>query len=261
MWPLAVNRQRIFVRQLVLSLGLGVVVAAVEISVGFAWLRGVSDRLVVPVVSANRAVITGLTAPYRWLRAGYQAAQRIQELEQRYSEVLAQVGEVESLRSENQALRAMLDQGAVTQRARIVSHPIVSLAQPAIASGQADGVTTGQMVLVAGTLVGTVGPTSAHQAQVVLLNSQQHQPILVQTAAGIQGLVVGDGRNVLLTEIPKEATVEIGQSVLTWGQPGVAKDILVGRVRNIRRDSSAPVQTAVLDQLIDFYQAPIVEVR
>ncbi len=224
-------------------------------------VTAVVEQLARPFLLASLQVIKVSEQPYQLVVANQRAFRRIQDLEQRYAETLAQVGELQALRAENKALRELLAQPESQSQKMVVSAPIVSLATPAIAGGELEGIAVGQLVTVSGTMVGTVTATTPHQSEVTLLNSRRHVPLLVQTESGVQGLIVGDGRNVLLTELPREAEIEVGELVTTWGQPGVAKDIIIGRVRAIKNDVSAPVQTAVIDQLVSFYQASLVEVR
>ena len=53
----------------------------------------------------------------------------------------------------------------------------------------------------------------------------------------------------------------VGERVLTLGQPGVPSNLYVGSIQNLLTKSADPVQSAVLEQYVSFYEASLVEVR
>jgi cell shape-determining protein MreC len=64
-----------------------------------------------------------------------------------------------------------------------------------------------------------------------------------------------------LTEIPVNVKLEVGERVVTQGQDGIAPNIFVGRIASLESKPEAAVQTAVIEQVVSFYEATIVEVR
>lgn len=217
-----------------------------------AWLR--------PVLLTNASLARTLMAPYYRVRHVWNAAARVQDLELRTAEYLAQLSELQHLQRENQALRQLLENSDRTLEQRTIAAPISSYAVPMIAAGSAEQVASGDLVVAQNTLIGRVSEVSAHQAQVVLFSNSQSQPLLVETDKGVRGVVMGDDLSVLLTNVARDQQLAVGDRVVTVGQPGVRPGLFVGTVVALRTTETAPVQTAVVEQLVSFYEAPVVEV-
>ena len=217
------------------------------------------ERLLQPTVVQVSQVVAGANQPLVLLRKSFGAARRVQELEREYSQSLAKISELEYLEQENQELRRLFQTQEKTP-AVVIAAPIISHGQPSISVGQDEGVVAGQPVLIAEMLVGLVKATTNHQSTVNLLFQNTTQPILVKTESGVEGLVVGNGKNILLTEIPKEAEVSVGERVMTIGQEQIQPRLVVGRIQQILDQPSAPIKQAVIHQETSFYEASIVEV-
>jgi rod shape-determining protein MreC len=221
----------------------------------------VVQRLMHPVQLVARQVTQSIVAPLRYGWSLQKTQRRILDLEQRYAESSAQLGEMDSLKSENEALRGMLQATDTRLEKRVITTPILSYGHPLVAGGSQDGVQTGQLVLVSQTLVGMVTDVSETQSQVHLLFQEQTQSVVAKTESGVQGLVKGDGKRVLLTEIPVEAEVKVGDRVITSGQAGIPGDIFIGRVASVQAEPQASAQTAVIEQIVSFYHTQVVEIR
>lgn len=223
-------------------------------------VRGAAELVVNPLLEATASVVRNVELPYQMARNSFRATKRIQDLELRYSQALAELGELQALQTENQALRSLLENSDRTLADTIVTRPIVSFAHPTVGVGQADGINEGALILVGKTVVGTISEISDHTAKVNLLFQQHNSPIVAKTEAGVEGVVVGDGKRLLLTEVPRDAEVIVGQRVVTVGQPGIPADLFLGQVVSIETDPADPVKQVAIEQLVDFYQAPVVEV-
>ncbi|MGD9128953.1 MAG: rod shape-determining protein MreC [Candidatus Woesebacteria bacterium] len=224
-------------------------------------ITAVGEQVINPMLILTTKVVYFTNLPLNLARKSYKSAKKIQDLERRYSETLAMLGEIEALREENKELRAILASTDRDLSEVIVTSPIVSYASPAVAAGKQEGVEAGMMVLSHGTLLAVVEKSFEHHASITLLYQKKLKPILAKTESGIQGLIKGDGKNVLLTELPVDAEINLGDRVLTLGQAGIKKDIFIGKVRAIKSDPSASVKTAVLEQYINFYTILIVEIK
>ncbi len=109
-------------------------------------------------------------------------------------------------------------------------------------------------------LVGLIKETSNYQSTVNLLFQNSTTPILVETESGVEGLMIGNGKNILLTEIPKEANIEVGEKVMTLGQEQIKPQLFVGQIQQIIDRPSSPIKEAIISQETSFYEASIVEV-
>lgn len=220
-----------------------------------------TQLVVQPIQGMSLRLVRGISYPFEYSHSLYKAQRRIQDLELRYAEASALLGEIDQLKAENQALRELVkikEGGGVPTQ---ISRPILSYGHPLISSGSNHGIQTGQLILVADTLVGVIGDVSATQSEVTLLSRENSPHILVRTESGVQGLVQGDGKNVVLSEVPVEAELKEGERVTTVGQAGVPRDMLVGRIARVLKSPEASAQTAVIEQIVSFYEAAIVEIQ
>lgn len=224
-------------------------------------MKSLGQKLTIPFLETNSKIVTVLAQPYRNLKISRKAVRRVQDLEIKYAEVSAQLGELEALRAENKELRNLLENSDRKLQKTVLSAPIISLAQPSISVGMADGVNQGNIVIGSQTLLGTVSRVYENQSEVGLLSHLNSQPILAKTESGVQGLIIGDGKRVLLSEIPIDEEIKINDRVVTLGQKGVPRDIFIGRVRSIEREPHSSVQVAVIEQFVSFYEILVVEIR
>lgn len=223
-------------------------------------VRSLLEKLFLPVQTKSAQLVLVLTSPYQVFLNAYQASNKIEDLELRYSESLAQLGEMNALKEENQALRALIENADRKISTSIISAPIIAYGQPYISSGTEEGILVGDLVISAGTLIGRVSKTTTHQSEVTLLSSEETQPILVRTEQNVEGIVRGDGKHILLTEIPSDAALHLQDRVVTAGQAGIKKDVLVGKVSFLRKDPALSTQEAYVEQLVSFYDSRVVEV-
>lgn len=223
-------------------------------------LRGWTSYVTVPVLSTVTKGVLWAETPFYVVQNAFRATRRIQDLELRYSMALAETSELKALEKENEALRALLENSDRTLVNNIITKPIVSFADPTIAVGSAEGVRSGSIVLIGKTVVGSVSEVAEHTAKVNLLFQQNVSPIVAVTESGVEGLLVGDGKRLVLTEVARDAEVSIGQRVVTLGQPAVPPDLLLGQVVAIESNPADPVKQVILEQVVDFYQARVVEV-
>lgn len=247
-------------RQTLWIVGLVVVIAFME-QVG--WVRPVrqlNEAVIAPLQTMGRGTVSAATLPYRVGRDSFRTHRIIQDLQLRYQEASAELTELEALRAENEALRAILENTDRRTEHRVIAAPIISYGTPFINHGQADGIAVDSLVFVHQTLVGRIAAVTPHQAEIRLLSHPNSDPILAQTQTGVTGVLTGNGRAVLLTEIPSDAQVEVGQRVVTTGQRGIEPDLYVGRITQVRYEPSDPVKEAVVEPGINFYQARVVEV-
>lgn len=243
------------------TIALGILLALGEFVGVLQPVQSLLERAAQPLQHTSLKVVQMIAEPAYYGLSLQKTQRRVQELEQRYAEASAQLSELDRLKSENESLRNMINASDIQLQQRKITAPILSYGNPLIAGGRAIGIVPGQLVLVDQTLVGLVGDVSESQSTVKLLFQESSQPLVATTESGVQGLIIGDGRRVLLTEIPIEAEVKEGQRVLTMGQVGIARDMYVGRVISVKADPQSSVQTATLDQGVSFYEANLLEIR
>jgi cell shape-determining protein MreC len=190
-----------------------------------------------------------------------KAAEKIQDLELRLAGATVSLAELETLRKENEELRFLLENTDRTDERSVIASPIVAFSRPALAVGTARGVQIGAVVLSRNILLGQVTEVSEYESRVVLLSETASQPVLAKTSSGVAGIIVGDGRRVMLTEVSKEQTLAVGDSVMTVGQPQIEQNLLIGRVARVFNEPVASAQSAIIQQPTTFFETPVVEVR
>lgn len=223
-------------------------------------VRGWGEQAFKPLWGLGSTLYASISWPLQWSSSASHAARRIQDLEFRYSEALAQLGELQRLKEENEALRSLVENSPRPEVSRLVAAPILSYGTPYVGVGSQEGAQEGAVVLAAHTLVGFLDEVSEHQSQVRLLTHAQTQPVLARTESGVEGVIKGTGSRVTLTEVAKDTTLTVGERVVTAGQKGIDGDIFIGRISSIDNPPAAPTQTAVIEQLVTLYETRVVEV-
>ena len=219
-------------------------------------------RLAINWQAANYRAISTLVRPVTQLKEFWQLRQRLEDLEYRYREASVQLTELAALREENQALRALLENSDRALSKNLITKPISSLAKPVLAIGSDSGLQVGSLVLGEGNLLGIVEEVSQQQARVLLLKNMLEQGIVAKTESGVMGIVKGDGRNILLTEVASEETLNLRERVVTVGQEGIPPDIFIGRIISLKEINPAKsTQEAILQQDVNFYELSLVEVQ
>lgn len=210
----------------------------------------------------QRSWLLQVQAPVLRVRQMWQLAARLEDLQYRYSEAAAELAQLENLRQENQELRRLLENTDRSYQQVIISTPLVSLANTYVAAGSNQGVQVGAAVLARGSLLGLVEEVQPRQARVLLLAQLRQQGLVALTTEGAKGLLIGDGKDILLTELGQELPLEVGQLVYTVANPGLPAGLLVGKISHIRQDNpSLATRTAVVEQLVNFYEVAVVEIQ
>lgn len=224
-------------------------------------LRNVLESVLLPISGFGVSLVQVVRWPYQVLSNAHNAAARIQDLESRYAESLAALSRMKAVEEENQALRESIENTDRKLADVVVSAPIVSYGIPHINVGFQDGVEVGDPVFVSQVMIGRVSVVSPQQAEVRLLSNVLSGPVLVRTESGYDGVAVGDGRRVLLNEIPIDVDIVVGESVVTLGQEGIDRDLFIGKVKSIEKKPQNATQEIIVEQLVSFYEARIVEVH
>jgi cell shape-determining protein MreC len=228
----------------------------------FDTLRSVGQKYTIPASAANVRIIEKISQPYNFIIFSFSKSKYLEQLETQHAIALSTLNEIDALRKENQELKKLL--GIETRKPNqktIIGPPILSLAYPAVGAGSTDGVKENDMVLIDQVLVGTIDLVTEYQSKVSLLSTHRENRIIAKTESGVEGVIDGNGRNVLLTHIPRSIEVKEGERVVTSGQEGIEKNILVGTIKKVKQNPSDSTQTFIISQLVSFYDAVIVEVK
>lgn len=218
-------------------------------------------KVLQPFQYFGMSVGQGLEFPLRWIEGQQTTADEVRTLKRSYAKALSELSELETLKKENESLRQIIEAEGTKAEKKVLAAPIISYSLTAIARGSEGGVKEGALVYVADTLIGRVTTVEENQSLVTLFSDPHSESVLVQTESGVQGLLVGKGKRLELTQIPVQAALQQGERITTLGQPGIPPGQFVGVVASVSQLQTAPVQTAVIDQLHSFYATSLVEVK
>lgn len=208
-------------------------------------------------VSSSGKIISSTSS----LSKVFRYTAHIQDMEARLAESTAALTELETLRKENQELRFLLENTDRPQTRTVLTRPVVSLAKPAISGGEDLGLEEGSLVISRETLLGQLSKIGQFESQVVLLHEKESTPILAKTESGVEGIIEGDGKKIIFTEVNKTDKLVLGEKIYSMGQSQIEQGILIGRISFVNQDLSSSVQTAVVEQYVSFFESPVVEVR
>lgn len=227
----------------------------------FTKIETLTNKLLTPIYSIHLSIVQMVKTPYDFVIFSFSKFKYMSQLESRYTKSLADLSELDKLREENIELRKLIENRDIKIQKTIISAPIISLAYPAVGVGSNDGVELNDMVLSNGMLVGTIGEVGNYQSKVSLLSRHRNNKILAKTESGVEGIIDGDGKNVLFSQVPRNVNLVDGERVVSVGQEGIERNILIGTIRTIDNNPSSPTQTAIIIQEITFYDAVLLEVK
>lgn len=224
-----------------------------------AHYRRLTQTLVRPFVIVSQRIVKGVEYPWWVVSNAVDSHRKIKELEEKYARALAELSVMEGIEQENQELKKIMAADDWQDRSVIIARPLFSQSRAAIDLGETTAVIPGMVVLVDRTVVGRIHEVEESFATIALLSEETESPLVVTTETGYLGLVTGDGRQILLTELPSDAQLQPGERVVTAGQPGVPKNLFVGTVGAENQKFESPVKTFIIDQPVTFTEARVVE--
>jgi rod shape-determining protein MreC len=233
------------------------------------YLTPVSRIIVNPVISAQT-----------WIAKRYQAIQSLItqpedvttlrqkniELEAENSRLQVQIIELQQQVAEAQLLSTLVDyeRRHVENQyvaAAVIAHDISPFMQYIIIDrGSDDGLRKGMPVITQQGLVGSISAVTAGAARVQLINDSGSSINVILQQSGVEGVVDGQiTGEIVLNMVPKNATIQPGELVLTSGLGGkYPANIVIGQVVTIRSEAYSLLQSASVQPAVDFSQLEIV---
>lgn len=245
------------------QLYLGVALALIGVLSLSGVVQVIDDRalqFLEPHIATQLRLVQWLRRPYEAVQISFGKAEYLSELETAHAKALTQLTELQTVALENEELRRLLATDRQAAERTVLAAPINSLAFPAVSVGSVQGIATGDLVLYNKALVGIISSVDLYQSRIQLLFQRTDAYLLVRTESGIEGLVSGNGKNVVLTHVDNNQKLVVGERVFTVGQDGVPRDILIGTIRSLQTNPTAPTQTAIIQQYGSFYEAVVVEI-
>jgi len=178
-----------------------------------------------------------------------------EELKIKINESLAEISSLKELKKENEILRGALKIGlekefklAFTQIiGKEIGKDIIS-----VDKGLKDGILEGQPVITEQkVLVGKVSEVYKNFSRVKLITDKEISFDGEIEEKEVIGLVKGKGNfNLYLDLVPREKEIEEGDLIITSALGGIfPKDLLVGKVKKIKKSDIEPIQQAEISPL------------
>lgn len=224
------------------------------------WIQSATMWIFSPALRLSTVIVQVGEWPVKSLVERQQVSRRVQQLEAQYAQAIAELSQLEGVEAENVELKRLLENTDREYRETRIAGSLISLARPAVSVGSDAGIVAGSEVISQGVLVGTVSEVTPSISFISLLVQPDHPVILAKTRQGTQGIVSGTGRFLVMEEVELDASLEVGDVVVTTGQAGISNDLVIGQVVRVIKDPAAPVKRAQLEQIVDFYQTRVVEI-
>ncbi len=186
--------------------------------------------------------------------------QRNADLEEALAQFQAELVELREIASDYQRLTELLDYTTTVQNQEFVTADVINVDQTGLRRtiivnrGTRDGIRIGMPVMTSQGLVGRVLDVSANAARVLLVTDRDSAVSARLQTSRAQGSVRGQlSGNLRMTMIPLEASVQVGDLVITSGLGGnFPPDIVIGVVTSIRQFEFELFQEAEVTSLNNF---------
>jgi rod shape-determining protein MreC len=244
------------------------VVGLIALALG-GYLTPVSRLVIAPVISAQTWLSTRLLAIQSSLNTPQDITrlrQRNTELEASVSRLQAEIIELKQQIAETEILSALVDFARVHPENRYLAAAVIGrdpspfVKYVIINRGSDDGLRRGMPVVTNQGLVGRLAAVTAGAARVQLITDPGSSVNVRLEPSGAQAVLTGSVTGELsLSMIPQNATIQVGDLVLTSGLGGnYPGDILIGQITNFRRRETDLFQQASVQPVVDFNKLEIV---
>jgi rod shape-determining protein MreC len=228
----------------------------------------------------SRLILNPLVAAQTWISSRYQAIQdfltspsdvtRLRQdntrLEAEVARLQGQIIDLQQQISEVQVLSSLLGFVRSNPENKYITAAVIGkdtspfLRYIIINRGSDDGLRRGMPVVTSQGLVGRVAAVLPNAARVQLITDEAAQVNVRLQRSGAEGLLSGSlTGDVSMQKIPQDASVDIGDVVLTSGLGGqYPADLMVGQVTGVRRLTYELFQSASVQPAADYSQLKIV---
>ncbi len=227
------------------------------------WISPVRSRFlatVAPVLQISSQTRWQLNQTVSRINLLSQATRQVIVLQNELTRTQSLRAQLQTLESENQALRQQLSLPPAN-RPKLLVTTIISYPEPLVQLPDNSQNLVGSPVMGQGILLGFIKNTDSNLGAVELLSSPVGRRLLVKTIKGVRGLAEFDGKNLVVSAIDRQASIESGDQVLTIGQPGVPAGLAIGSLGRVISAPTSATQTVIVTPPTTFYQEKVVEIR
>lgn len=216
-------------------------------------LRVLAEKITLPLRGGIFQTWQGGNQTFQALISWRTNEQKIIKLEKEVKTLQNQTLQMGLLAEENKALRQQLEAPLPASYQFLPAKTLGLVRYLVIDKGEKDKVQVGATVISENILLGKVTAVTPQTSQ-VLLPIDPDSKIPVRTfKTGARGLVVGEfGTKAVLTKVLQSEILETGDLVVTTGEGGYARDLLLGKIGKISKNEVDPFQKAEVESLLDF---------
>ncbi len=216
-------------------------------------LRVLTEKMTLPLRGGLFQTWQGGKQNFQALISWRTKEQKIIKLEKELEALQNQTLKLGLLEEENKALRKQLEAPLPASSQFLPAKTLGLVRYLIIDKGEEDRVKVGATVLSENILLGKVIAVTPQTSQ-VLLSVDPDSKIPVRTfKTGARGLVIGEfGTKAVLSKVLQSEILEAGDLVVTTGEGGYARDLLLGKIGKISKNEVDPFQKAEVESLLDF---------
>ncbi|MBI3333520.1 MAG: rod shape-determining protein MreC [Candidatus Omnitrophica bacterium] len=211
-----------------------------------------------PLLKGIQAMETGFTHLFGGIVRGPFLLEENQILRERLQALLAHEGTHQELFQENRRLRELLRFKAqspwVSIPAEVIGHELRLWSRTLLLDqGSRDGVRLGMAVVTPVGLVGRISEVGPSSSRVILVTDPHFRVAGVVSSSRASGLVMGSSSgSCLITYIPRETPLKVGESVLTAGGKSFSPGgIPIGVIQSVEKGSFELFSSARLRPAVD----------
>lgn len=228
----------------------------------FGFLNSLRNTFSFFLVPLKRGVYkTSLTVKkqFTFLTFWQEKEGKIRDLEEKERLLLVFEERVRQLEEENRILRAQLEAPLPPSWEFLPAKTLGLTRFLAIDKGEKDGVRKGQGVLFQNIWVGKVVKVFPSESLVELPIDPESRIPVITGKTNARGILVGQfGKGILLDKVTSQERLELEDSVVTTGEGGYPKGILVGKIEKIEKKEEEIFQKAQVKTLLPFKELEMV---
>ncbi len=222
----------------------------------FKPLQSGTERMTTPVKMSIYRLGQGINDGLATIKDLWGVQSLRQENEKLKKENLASQGDSlrsYSLEEENKALRQQLEAPLPAQMKFLPAKTLGLTGFLTLDKGEEDGVIIGQTVVSGNFLVGKIRMVSPRTSEVLLPTDPDSLiPVRTVKTAGL-GLLTGEfGTKAELAKVLQSENLEKDDLLITTGEAGYQRDLIIGKIVNVVKDEVQPFQKAEVNLSLDY---------
>ncbi len=214
-------------------------------------VKSVASIVVMPVQYGFYSAKLGLQDTFSFLTFWKSGEARIKNLELRNLALISHEQEVKDLHKENDVLRKQMGESALIPKQMYPATVLFSGDYLEIAGGLVDGIREGQPVVIFDNYIGKISKVNP-RTSIVQLPSDPDAKTPVKSGQA-RGLLVGQfNSSMSLEKVAQNEQISVDDLVLTSGEGDLVPNLIVGRIKEIKKSESDLFQTATVVPIVDF---------